>query len=388
MPSCDRLLTCSHCGSVLLSADHRGGTVACMDRALVHHTSASCRPGNRVEATLRALGPLLQAITHGEATVAEVTRLVQWPDDEPPLVFCARHWQLRSVALAMLESGLAAETASLDATSKDGLTALHLAALQDDVALLAALCEAGADASMQSQDNAAAQLPGGRTALHCVRSAEAARHLIASCPAALLTPDWQGSLPAQVAQLHGAERLAAHLARAALEHVAETEVASGEGGGGGDASLDEDDRADLERLQRGGGDAAPAQPHTERATHEALLRVDIKERRRLRLRRGRAPLEPLCASAPPLGRVAHPHRVAPRAASTGGLCCARCTCCVACSAATSARRCGDRWRARRRTTAGRRRATPTLPPPTLPYGARPRRPRGHARASRRASSPR
>ena len=206
MPSCDRLLTCSHCGSVLLSADHRGGTVACMDRALVHHTSASCQPGNRVEATLRALGPLLQAITHGEATVAEVTRLVHWPDDEPPLVFCARHRPLRSVALAMLESGLAAETASLDATSKDGLTALHLAALQDDAALLAALCEAGADASMQSQDNAAAQLPGGRTALHCVRSVEAARHLIASCPAALLTPDWQGSLPAQVAQLHGTKR--------------------------------------------------------------------------------------------------------------------------------------------------------------------------------------
>ena len=237
--------------------------------------SSSAGPSSTVALFQRELLLLLEAVERNELALPTAGRRARWPEDEPPLVFCARHRPLRGLALALLSSGLAAASASLDATSKDGLTALHLAALQNDVELLAALCAAGVDAALQSQDNRAAQLPGGRTALHCVRSAAAAAVLIGACPAALLVPDWQGCYPAQVAGLHGAHALAALLAARTLEH--ESADAAGRGGGGGDGSprLDAEDRAEIERLQR---DTAAGEP--DKATHDALLRVDLKDRAR------------------------------------------------------------------------------------------------------------
>jgi len=189
--------------------------------------SSSAGPSSTVALCRRELLLLLEAVERNELELPTAGRRARWPEDEPPLVFCARHRPLRGLALALLSSGLAAATASLDATSKDGLTALHLAALQNDVELLAALCAAGVDPALQSQDNRAAQLPGGRTALHCVRSAAAAAVLVRACPAALLVPDWQGCYPAQVAALHGAHALAALLAARTLEHEAHS--AGGEG---------------------------------------------------------------------------------------------------------------------------------------------------------------
>ena len=246
--------------------------------------SSSAGPSSTVALCQRELLLLLEAVERNELELPTAGRRARWPEDEPPLVFCARHRPLRDLALALLSSGLAAATASLDATSKDGLTALHLAALQNDVELLAALCAAGVDPALQSQDNRAAQLPGGRTALHCVRSAAAAAVLVRACPAALLVPDWQGCYPAQVAALHGAHTLAALLASRTLEHESQSAAQSapqsadarGRGGGGeGSPCLDAEDRAEIERLRREPAAAAP-----DEATHDALLGVDLKERAR------------------------------------------------------------------------------------------------------------
>ena len=123
--------------------------------------SSSAGPSSTVALCRRELLLLLEAVERNELELPTAGRRARWPEDEPPLVFCARHRPLRGLALALLSSGLAAATASLDATSKDGLMALHLAALQNDVELLAALCAAGVDPALQSQDNRAAQLPGG-----------------------------------------------------------------------------------------------------------------------------------------------------------------------------------------------------------------------------------
>lgn len=272
--------------------------------------SSSAGPSSTVALFQRELLLLLEAVERNELALPTAGRRARWPEDEPPLVFCARHRPLRGLALALLSSGLAAASASLDATSKDGLTALHLAALQNDVELLAALCAAGVDAALQSQDNRAAQLPGGRTALHCVRSAAAAAVLIGACPAALLVPDWQGCYPAQVAGLHGAHALAALLAARTLEH--ESAGAAGRGGGGeGSPCLDAEDRAEIERLQR---DTAAGEP--DKATHDALLRVDLKDRaRRPPSISASPPVHPPCTSSLPLGalgrsRDRHPHHCA------------------------------------------------------------------------------
>ena len=245
---------------------------------------SSVRPSSTVALFQRELLLLLEAVERHQLALSDAGNLARWPDDEPPLVFCARHRPLRGLALALISSGLAAASASLHATSKDGLTALHLAALQDDMELCVALCAAGVDAELQSQDNRAAQLPGGRTALHCVRSSAVAAVLIGACPAALLVPDWQGCYPAQVAGLHGAHALAALLATRTLEHEF-AEAAAGRGGGGGgggggegSSHLDAEDRAELERLQRGVTGDTAAEP--DKATHDALLRVDLRERTR------------------------------------------------------------------------------------------------------------
>jgi hypothetical protein len=257
--------------------------------------SSSAGPSSTVALFQRELLLLLEAVERNQLALPTAGRRARWPEDEPPLVFCARHRPLRGLALALLSSGLAAASTSLDATSKDGLTALHLAALQNDVELIAALCAAGVDAALQSQDNRAAQLPGGRTALHCVRSAAAAAVLIGACPAALLVPDWQGCYPAQVAGLHGANTLAALLAARTLEH----ESAAGRGGGvEGSPRLDAEDRAEIERLQRGvTGDTVADEP--DKATYDALLRVDLKDR----ARRPPSISAPPPVHLPPLGRA-------------------------------------------------------------------------------------
>ena len=282
------ILTCKHCSAVLLNVDHIGGTVGALDRALTHHGSAACIESSSSQQG-RALRELLHRLERGAATVAALAPCVHWPDDEPPLLFCVRWPALRDLAFALLNTGLAAATAAIDAPSKDGLTALHLAALNNDAELCAALCAAGADPTRQSQDNTAAQLPGGRTALHCCRGVDTARVLAAAGPTALIMSDWQGSLPAQVAWLHRSNRLAAHLAAAALQHAEEVARRGVRGGHDGGALLDSDDAAELEQMRRCAaamaedGGEAPCASDGEVQTHAAFVRVDVKERNRLRL---------------------------------------------------------------------------------------------------------
>ena len=276
--------TCSHCGSVLLSTDHVGGPAGLMDRALTHHLSAACK--NLVNMTREHMLPLLHEFDDNPH--AEVAARVCWPDDEPALVFCARHAELRDIALRLVATKLAVSTGGIDAASKDGLTALHLGCMRNDAELVAALCEAGADASLQSQDNAAAQLPGGRTPLHCCSGVEAVSALRSArgWHIGLLTLDWQGSLPAQAAALRGASRVAVLLAAETLAVVCAQEAA------GRPVAIDADDAAELARLTSntvvtggsgGSGGSGTTEEAQEAQLHAAFVRVDIKERARLRL---------------------------------------------------------------------------------------------------------
>jgi len=263
---------CSHCGSVLLSTDHVGGPAGLMDRALAYHLSAACK--DLVSATREHMLPLLQELDRNPA--AEVAARVRWPDDEPALVFCARHAELRDLALRLV----ATELAGVNAVSKDGLTALHLGCMRNDAELVALLCVAGADASLLSQDNAAAQLPGGRTPLHFCSGVEAVSALRTAngWRAGLLTPDWQGSLPAQAAALRGASRVAALLAAETLA-VARAEEAAGR-----PVAIDADDDAELARFASTAVVSTGGSGTTEEAQlHAAFVRVDVKERARRRL---------------------------------------------------------------------------------------------------------
>ena len=92
-----------------------------MDRALAYHLSAACK--DLVSATRKHMLPLLHELDHNP-DAADVAARVRWPDDEPALVFCARHTELRDLALRLVPT----ELAGVNAVSKDGLTALHLGA--------------------------------------------------------------------------------------------------------------------------------------------------------------------------------------------------------------------------------------------------------------------
>ena len=145
-------LACEHCGGRVLRCDHR--SAASLEDALDHHRRKECAE-NLVERAQREYAAALQALH------ASPEPCLLWPEEEPPLVFCARH-RLRDLAQALVESGLAAASAPLDATSKDGLTALHLAAMTRDAQLVSVLLGAGCRADIESHDNFTARLPGGR----------------------------------------------------------------------------------------------------------------------------------------------------------------------------------------------------------------------------------
>ena len=72
--------------------------------------SSSAGPSSTVALCRRELLLLLEAVERNELELPTAGRRARWPEDEPPLVFCARHRPLRGLALALLSSGLAAAT--------------------------------------------------------------------------------------------------------------------------------------------------------------------------------------------------------------------------------------------------------------------------------------
>ena len=146
-----KLLDCPRCGCTLLHSEYVGRPTSTLDAALIFHHSGACA----IPVDERHARSLERWLADPTASAAP------WPDGEPPLVFCARR-RLRALALKLLDRPTV--DGGVDGALRDGLTALHLAALGRDEALVSALLAAGASARCRSGDGGGR--PGGRTALH------------------------------------------------------------------------------------------------------------------------------------------------------------------------------------------------------------------------------
>ena len=189
------LRRCRACNAALLADDFLGCVVTSMDNALVHHEGARCVDRRRArDAHADRISALLEATDSGP---------YPWPDEEPPLIFCARYGltELASRLLAARSSCDYSLTLNLIAVS--GLGAIHLAAVRDEsYELLAALLQAGASPRWTTQDGT--EGAGGRLALHCAAAAGAGRCaqlLLRADVGAAAVADWDGLLPAQSASL-------------------------------------------------------------------------------------------------------------------------------------------------------------------------------------------
>lgn len=221
------VLECPACGASLLRSDQLCRPVAALDRALsFHHTRQCCSDQHSVQTMCAAIELQLLDGT------SKRRQPLPWPDEEPPLVFCARHGLNdlgKRLFQAMGNRLSEADTTRLRATGmgRNGLTAIHVAACSDrTLELLEALLESEAVdvTSTISQDgNQVGETPGGRTALHLAAAHGArlaAQRLLRAWPAAAARLDWDGVCPAQAAWLNGHTELCALLADAALSEVA------------------------------------------------------------------------------------------------------------------------------------------------------------------------
>ena len=202
-----------------------------------------------------------------------------WPDEEPPLIFCARQGvRLLPLALRLVESGAACRMASLDRLGRDGLAALHLACASDDLCELASsLLVAGARIDVRSQDDPSASRVGGRTPLHTAGAAgasAAARLLLGRCPALAAVADWEGELAAHAAWYGAHSRLAEELAEAAIAAAGAADVA--------EPAVIRDEAAELaatiRRFAAEGGDAAEAERESARRLHWMSVRERYRDR--------------------------------------------------------------------------------------------------------------
>ena len=227
------LRVCEFCGGTLLAADFIGRPVGLMDRSLATHGSAACSSERHavevMSSTLSALLDEADSVEPQADIVAQVRRL-PWPDEQPPLVFCARH-ALNELGLRLLSSGLVTAD-QLERTSLGGLSAVHLAAKSDrSLPLLEALLRAGACPRARTQDGTARTDGGGRTALHVAAANGACLAvgiLLEACPTLAAMEDWNECYPAQEAWLAGHAALALELATAAeaAAEAAEAEAAA------------------------------------------------------------------------------------------------------------------------------------------------------------------
>ena len=165
---------CAYCGGTLLADDYINQPAWRMDKALRFHGSQSCSSRhNAIEAAAAELALLLDGHEAAVAGVACSAPPLLWFEEEPPLVFCARHG-LTTLAQRLLDTQLHLRdgSTSIEHVGLDGVNALHLAAASDrSLPLLRALLRAKANPCALTCDGAS--VCGGRTALHCAASSGA-----------------------------------------------------------------------------------------------------------------------------------------------------------------------------------------------------------------------
>ena len=222
VPSASRhVARCARCSAALLRCDFHGRSAVHMDVALARHHSGLCaRADAAVADAAFALTSLLDGLEGGGVDVSSAP----WPNEEPPVVFAARHG-LYDLACRLLDAGCLFGAQSLDHIAPSGQAAIHLAAARDDARLVGALLEARASPHALSQDSTSdSAFVGGSSPLHCAAASgaqAAARVLLSASPALAATPDWDGQIPARVALISGHRSLALTLAQAAELEVAE-----------------------------------------------------------------------------------------------------------------------------------------------------------------------
>ena len=263
-----KLLDCPRCGCTLLHSEYVGRPTSTLDAALIFHHSGACA----IPVDERHARSLERWLSDPTAAAAP------WPDGEPPLVFCARR-RMRTLALKLLDRPTI--DGGVDGALRDGLTALHLAALGRDEALVSALLVAGASARCRSGDGGGR--PGGRTALHCAAEAGAPAAIIdallAAAPESVAAEDWEGCTPAVVAALSAHDALARTLAARQLAWCAEQ--------GGEEATVEARKAAERELMEEVEALAGAA---SERALRARLAQLSVRERARAALNIDERPL--------------------------------------------------------------------------------------------------
>ena len=210
------LLACERCKSNLLARDFIGHSAVRLDTALQHHR-------------FQCVETQTTSGARGIETALAKSSVLPWPDEEPPLTFCARHG-LHDLAKQIIQQSAHCSPAKhsyagahINHIAPSGYTALHFAATRGDEATIRLLLAAAADPCVIAQDGGASGCVGGQLPLHCAAACghEVAVRLLLEAPKASSSAaavDWDGQLPAACA-LHIANdhRLASELCDAADE---------------------------------------------------------------------------------------------------------------------------------------------------------------------------
>ena len=119
------LRQCRSCGRTLLKRDFLSRPVAFLDHALAYHSEARCMasPSAVGEDALRGLLPDDEshvavppsALSDSALHVRNSAESPMWPNDDPPLLFCARHG-LTSLAARLIDGRFS--LGDLDATAR------------------------------------------------------------------------------------------------------------------------------------------------------------------------------------------------------------------------------------------------------------------------------
>ena len=150
---------CDQCACTLVSSDYLGRPAVVMDRALARHCRGLCHAD---AAPANAMREVDECLSSQSAPVL-------WPDGEPPLVYFTRVGHTAH-ALELLRRGVSSRCGGIDATGHGASSALHHAATRDATDLVAALLSHGASASLTTQDDVHAGLPGGRVRFRLTRA--------------------------------------------------------------------------------------------------------------------------------------------------------------------------------------------------------------------------
>ena len=268
------LRRCEACGGVLLSCDYIGRGARHLDSALLRHDgtpSSSCQ-SNPVQEALRTLEASLQDPDTFCSTAP-------WPEEEPPLIFCARH-DLLNTALRLLAHG--ALPAPLDHIAPCGAAAIHVAAHRlGGAPFVTALIKSNADPLTPTQDGGTSCV-GGQLALHIAAAsgdAQTVRVLLEAEPVAARIADWDGHIPASVALHAGHWDLALELIDAA-QH----QLAAGRGDGSGeDVEAVSELAKTVQQAGKAAGGAVPHAPLQEHRAYQQLRRLGLVEREKDRL---------------------------------------------------------------------------------------------------------